>query len=35
MGGHRRQLIFQFLTETFVLTLLATFLSLILLPHSF
>ena len=32
MGGHRRQLIFQFLTETFVLTLLATFLSLILLP---
>ena len=32
MGGHRRQLIFQFLTETFVLTLLATVLSLILLP---
>jgi predicted permease len=32
MGGHRRQLIFQFLTETFVLTLMATVLSLILLP---
>ena len=32
MGSHRRQLIFQFLTETFVLTLLATVLSLILLP---
>ncbi|HLX66602.1 MAG TPA: FtsX-like permease family protein [Puia sp.] len=32
MGGHRRQLIFQFLTETFVLTGMATILSLILLP---
>ena len=32
MGGHRRQLIFQFLTETFVLTLLATILSLLLMP---
>jgi predicted permease len=32
MGSHRRQLIFQFLTETFVLTLLATILSLLLLP---
>ena len=32
MGSHRRQLIFQFLTETFVLTLLATILSLILMP---
>ena len=32
MGSHRRQLIVQFLTETFVLTLLATVLSLILLP---
>ncbi|HEV2355488.1 MAG TPA: ABC transporter permease, partial [Puia sp.] len=32
MGSQRRQLIFQFLTETFVLTLLATFLSLVLLP---
>ncbi|HVU55408.1 MAG TPA: FtsX-like permease family protein [Puia sp.] len=32
MGSHRRQLIFQFLTETFVLTVLATVLSLILLP---
>jgi predicted permease len=32
MGSHRRQLIFQFLTETFVLTLMATILSLILLP---
>jgi ABC-type antimicrobial peptide transport system permease subunit len=32
MGGHRRQLIVQFLTETFVLTLMATVLSLILLP---
>ena len=32
MGSHRRQLIFQFLTETFVLTLMATVLSLILLP---
>ncbi len=32
MGGHRRQLIFQFLTETFVLTLAATILSLVLTP---
>jgi putative ABC transport system permease protein len=32
MGGHRRQLILQFLTETFVQTLLATILSLILMP---
>ena len=32
MGGHRRQLIFQFLTETFVLTLMAAVLSLLLLP---
>ncbi|HET6252906.1 MAG TPA: ABC transporter permease [Puia sp.] len=32
MGSLRRQLIFQFLTETFVLTLMATVLSLILLP---
>ena len=32
MGSHRLQLIFQFLTETFVLTLMATVLSLILLP---
>jgi putative ABC transport system permease protein len=32
MGSHRSQLIFQFLTETFVLTLMATILSLILLP---
>ncbi len=32
MGGYRRQLIFQFLTETFVLTGMATILSLILLP---
>jgi putative ABC transport system permease protein len=32
MGSHRRQLIFQFLIETFVLTLMATILSLILLP---
>ncbi len=32
MGGHRRQLIFQFLTETFVLTLVATILSLVLAP---
>ncbi|HEV3327194.1 MAG TPA: FtsX-like permease family protein, partial [Puia sp.] len=32
MGGHRRQLIVQFLTETFVLTLMATILSLVLLP---
>ncbi len=32
MGSHRRQLIFQFLTETFVLTLMATILSLVLLP---
>jgi putative ABC transport system permease protein len=32
MGSHRRQLIFQFLTETFALTLGATILSLILMP---
>jgi len=32
MGGHRRQLILQFFTETFVLTLLATILSLVLTP---
>ena len=32
MGGHRRQLILQFLTETFVLTLTATMLSLVLTP---
>jgi putative ABC transport system permease protein len=32
MGGHRRQLIFQFLTETFTITLMATILSLILMP---
>jgi len=32
MGGHRRQLTFQFLAETFVLTLAATILSIILTP---
>jgi putative ABC transport system permease protein len=32
MGGHRRQLILQFLTETFVLTLVAAMLSLVLTP---
>jgi putative ABC transport system permease protein len=32
MGGHRRQLVIQFLTETFVLTLMATILSLLLMP---
>jgi len=32
MGGHRRQLTFQFLTETFVLTLVATIFSLLLTP---
>ncbi|MBS1602976.1 MAG: ABC transporter permease [Bacteroidetes bacterium] len=32
MGGHRLQLTFQFLAETFVLTLLATILSIILTP---
>jgi putative ABC transport system permease protein len=32
MGSHRRQLILQFLTETFVLTLIATILSLVLTP---
>ena len=32
MGGHRRQLTFQFLAETFVLTLMATILSIILTP---
>ena len=32
MGGSRRQLIIQFLGETFLLTLLATFLSLLLTP---
>jgi putative ABC transport system permease protein len=32
MGGHRRQLILQFLTETFVLTSMATILSLVLTP---
>jgi putative ABC transport system permease protein len=32
MGSHRRQLVFQFLTETFVPTLSATLLSLLLLP---
>ena len=32
MGSQRRQLIFQFLSETFVLTLLATILSLLLMP---
>jgi putative ABC transport system permease protein len=32
MGSLRRQLVFQFLSETFVLTLLATFLSLALTP---
>jgi len=32
MGGYRRQLTLQFLTETFVLTLLATTLSLMLFP---
>ena len=35
MGGHRRQLIVQFLTETFVLTLMATLLSLLLMPFLF
>ena len=32
MGSHRRQLILQFLTETFVVTLLATIFSLVLMP---
>ena len=32
MGSHRRQLTFQFLSETFVLTLMATVLSLVLTP---
>jgi putative ABC transport system permease protein len=32
MGSHRRQLTFQFLSETFLLTLLATLLSLLLTP---
>ena len=32
MGSHRRQLVFQFLAETFVPTLSATILSLLLLP---
>jgi len=32
MGSHRSQLTFQFLTETFVLTLLATILSILLTP---
>ena len=32
MGGHRRQLTFQFLVETFLLTLIATLLSIILTP---
>ena len=32
VGGHRRQLVLQFLTETFVLTLLAAMLSLLLTP---
>ncbi|WP_431216418.1 ABC transporter permease [Puia sp. P3] len=32
MGGHRTQLTIQFLTETFVLTLLATILSIVLTP---
>ncbi len=32
MGGHQRQLIFQFLAETFVLTLIATLLSIALTP---
>jgi putative ABC transport system permease protein len=32
MGGHRRQLIFQFLIETFTITLMATILSLLLMP---
>jgi putative ABC transport system permease protein len=32
VGGHRRQLVLQFLTETFVLTLLAAILSLLLTP---
>jgi putative ABC transport system permease protein len=32
MGGHRRQLTFQFLAETFVLTFVATILSIILTP---
>jgi len=32
MGGHRRQLTLQFLAETFVLTLMATLLSILLTP---
>jgi putative ABC transport system permease protein len=32
VGGHRRQLVLQFLTETFLLTLLAAILSLLLTP---
>lgn len=32
MGGHKRQLAFQFLSETFVLTLIATVLSIALTP---
>ncbi|HSZ35182.1 MAG TPA: FtsX-like permease family protein, partial [Puia sp.] len=32
VGGHRRQLVLQFLTETFVLTILAAILSLLLTP---
>jgi predicted permease len=32
MGGHRRQLAFQFLAETFLLTLIATILSIALAP---
>ena len=32
LGGSRKQLIFQFLSETFILTLIATFLSIIFAP---
>src|SRR6185437_14259077 len=32
LGGSRKQLIFQFLSETFILTLIATFLSMLLAP---
>ncbi|MEO8961814.1 MAG: ABC transporter permease, partial [Ginsengibacter sp.] len=32
LGGSRKQLIFQFLSETFILTLIATFISIIIAP---
>lgn len=32
LGGSRKQLIFQFLSETFILTLIATFISVIIVP---